>query len=126
MERNKRYRGDRHMSVPIGLFIGMGVVLFTLVAVSFLSTGIRAIFASMIAVIFAYVLSKISINRSLVQNIGGFDTNGSVVQASTSIEVPALSYLFVFVGLFMVVILVIHIMKEIKFRKSQDIVEIDI
>ena len=95
-------------------------------AVSFLSTGIRAIFASMIAVIFAYVLSKISINRSLVQNIGGFDTNGSVVQASTSIEVPALSYLFVFVGLFMVVILVIHIMKEIKFRKSQDIVEIDI
>ena len=114
------------MSVPVGLFIGLGIALFTLIAISFFSSGLRGIFSSMLAIILAFVLSKISINSTLVQNIGGFDTNGSVVQATTTLEIPALSYLFLFVGLFMVVVLAIHVMREIRFRESRDIVELDI
>lgn len=113
------------MSVPIGLFVGMGVVLFILVAISLYATGIKSIFTSILSIMFAYMLSKMSINRTLTQNISEFDGNGSIVQGTTIVEVPALSYLFIFIGLYMVVVLAVQVLREIKFRESQNTIELD-
>ena len=74
----------------------------------------------------AFINSKIVVNGSLVQNIGGIDGSGNIIQGVTPIEIPALSYIFMFMGLFMVVVLAIQVLREIKFRDSQDIIELDL
>ena len=75
---------------------------------------------------FSFIMSKIAVNGSLVQNIGGISSTGTVVQGVTRIEIPALSYILIFVGIFMTVILAVQVLREIKFRESQDTIELDL
>ena len=112
--------------VPLSIFMFMGILLFVFAGASFYFTGVFSIFTSLLSVMFAFIMSKITVNGTLIQNIGGFDSTGTVVQAVTIIEMPALSYILLFIGLFMVVILIIQVMREIKFRESQDIIELDL
>jgi len=112
--------------IPLNLFMFMGLLLFVFAGASFYFTGLFSIFTSMLSVMFAFILSKIAINGTLIQNIGGFDSAGTVVQGVTTIEIPTLSYILMFIGLIMIVILAIQVMREIEFRKSRDVIELDI
>ncbi|MCK5138277.1 MAG: right-handed parallel beta-helix repeat-containing protein [Thermodesulfovibrionia bacterium] len=112
--------------VPVSLYIFMGVLLFVFCGASFILTGIPSIFTSILSIMFSFIMSKIAVNGSLVQNIGGISSTGTVVQGVTIIEIPALSYILIFVGLFMVVILAIQVLREIKFRESRDTIELDL
>ena len=112
--------------IPIEMFIFLFAVMIILIFIAVKTTGISSIFTSMLSIMLAFVNSKIPINDTLVQNIGGIDSTGAVVQATTIIEIPALSYICIFIGLFCVVVLTIQVMREIKFRESQDIIELDL
>jgi len=112
--------------VPVSIFIFMGVLLFVFCGASFILTGITSIFTSTLSIMFAFIMSKIAINGSLVQNVGGVSSSGVVVQGVTRIEIPALSYILIFVGLVMVVILAVQVLREIKFRESQNTIELDL
>ncbi|NOR84557.1 DUF2341 domain-containing protein [archaeon] len=112
--------------VPVSLYIFMGVLLFVFCGASFILAGIPSIFTSILSIMFSFIMSKIAVNGSLVQNIGGISSTGTVIQGVTRIEIPALSYILIFVGIFMTVILVIQVLREIKFRESQDIIELDL
>ena len=112
--------------IPIEMFIFLFAAMIILIFIAVKTTGILSIFTSMLSIMLAFVNSKIPINGTLVQNIGGIDSTGTVVQATTTIEIPALSYICIFVGLFCVVVLTIQVMREIKFRESQDIIELDL
>lgn len=112
--------------VPVDIFIGMGVFLFVLAGASFYFTGIFAIFTSMLSVMVAFIMSKVAVNGTLIENIGGIDSSGNIIQGFTIIEMPALSYILCFVGLFMVVILAAQVFREIKFRESRNTIELDI
>ena len=114
------------MAVPISIFIFMGVILLISIFVAFKSTGIPSIFSSLIGIMLSYIMSKIVINGTLVQNIGGVDGSGNIVQGTTIIQIESLSYILLFVGVFMVVILAIQVLREIKFRESQDTIELDL
>lgn len=111
--------------VPIGLFIFLCAVIVVLVFVSVRFTGISAIFSSMLCIMLTFILSNVSVNGTLQDNIGGIDSTGTVVQATTIIQIPAMSYIFLFIGVFMLVVFVVHVLSEIEFRKSQDIIELD-
>lgn len=113
-------------NMPLSIFMALGALLFIVCAASFYLVGIPAIFTSMLSIMIAFIMSQTAINGTLVQNVGGISSSGAIVQAVTIIQVPALAYILAFVGLFMVVILVIHVMREIKWRETKDIVEIDI
>lgn len=115
-----------HTLVPINIFIVMGILLFVLVGTSFYFTGISAIFTSILSMMFAFIMSKIAVNGTLIENIGGIDSAGNVIQGFTTIEYPALSYILIFIGLFMVVILAIQVLREIKFRESQNKIELEL
>lgn len=112
--------------VPVSLYIFMGVLLFVFCGASFILTGIPSIFTSILSIMFSFIMSKIAVNGSLVQNIGGISSTGTVVQGVTRIEIPALSYILIFVGIFMTVILAVQVLREIKFRESQDTIELDL
>ena len=112
--------------VPVSVYIFMGVLLFVFCGASFILTGIPSIFTSILSIMFSFIMSKIAVNGSLVQNIGGISSTGAVVQGVTRIEIPALSYILIFVGLFMVVILAVQVLREIKFRESKDTIELDL
>jgi len=112
--------------VPVSIFIFMGVLLFVFCGASFILTGIPSIFTSILSVMFSFIMSKIAVNGSLIQNVGGISSTGEVVQGVTTIEIPALSYILIFVGLFMTVILIVQVLREIKFRNSQDTIELDL
>ena len=112
--------------VPVSVYSFMGVLLFVFCGASFMLTGISSIFTSVISIMFSFIMSKIAVNGSLVQNIGGVSSTGTVVQGVTRIEFPALSYILIFVGLFMIVILAVQVMREIKFRESRDVIELDL
>lgn len=112
--------------IPIELFIFLFAVMIILVFISVKTVGVSSIFTSVLAIMLAFINSKIPINGTLVQNIGGIDSTGAVVQATTTIEIPALSYICIFIGLFMVVVLAIQIFREIKFRESQCVIELDL
>jgi len=112
--------------IPIGLFICIVSVMVILVFVGLKTTGIISIFSSLLSIMLAFINSKIVVNGSLIQNIGGIDGSNNIVQGVTPIEIPALSYIFIFTGLFMVVILAVQVLREVEFRKSKDIVELDI
>ena len=104
----------------------MGVILLISIFMAVKGTGIPSIFSSLISIMLAYIMSKIVINGTLIQNIGGVDGSGNIVQGTTVIQIESLSYILLFVGLFMVVILAVQVLREIKFRESQDIIELDI
>lgn len=112
--------------IPIGLFICLVSVMVILVFVGLKTTGIISIFSSILSIMLAFINSKIVVNGTLVQNIGGIDGSGNIIQGVTPIEIPALSYIFMFMGLFMVVVLAVQVMREIKFRESQDVIELDL
>lgn len=112
--------------VPVELYIFLCAVMMVLVFVSFKNTGIGAIFTSMLCIMLAFILSKVSVNGTLQDNIGGIDGTGLVVQGTTVIEIPAMSYIFLFIGVFMLVVFVVHVLSEIEFRKSQDVIELDL
>jgi len=112
--------------IPIELFIFLVAVMVVLLFFAFKTTGIPSILSSIICIMLTFINSKIVINETLVQNIGGIDSSGNIVQGTTIIQIPALSYIFMFVGLFMVVVLAIQVMREIKFRESRDTIELDI
>ena len=112
--------------ITIGLFICLVAVMVLLMFIGLKNTSIVSIFASLICIMLAFINSKIVINSTLVQNIGGFDSAGTIVQGTTTINIPALSYLFMFIGLFMVVVLAVQVLSEIKFRESQNTIELDL
>ena len=112
--------------VTIGLFIYLVTAMALLVFVSLKAKGIVSIFTSLICIMLAFINSKIIINGTLIQNIGGVDGSGNIVQGTTIIQIESLSYILLFVGMFMVVILAIQVLREIKFRESQDTIELDI
>lgn len=112
--------------ITIGLFICLVSVMVVLMFVGLKTKGIISIFTSLLSIMLAFVNSKSVINGTLVQNIGGIDGSGNIIQGVTPIEIPALSYIFMFMGLFMVVVLAVQVLREIKFRDSQDIIELDL
>ena len=110
---------------PIGFFTVLCAVMLVLVFVSLKDTGISAIFTSMLGMMPAFILSKVSVNGTLQDNIGGIDGTGAVVQGTTIIQIPSVSYICLFIGVFMLVVFCVHVLSEIKFRKSQDVIELD-
>lgn len=112
--------------IPIGLFICLVSVMIILMFAGLKTTGIISIFSSLLSTMLAFINSKIVVNGTLVQNIGGIDGSDNIIQGVTPIEIPALSYIFMFIGLFMVVILIIQVMREIEFWKSKDTIELDL
>lgn len=112
--------------VPIELYITVFAVMVVLVFISLKATGISAIFTSMLSVMLAFVLAAVSVNGTLQDNVGGLDGAGNIIQGVTVIEIPALSYICVFIGVFMLVVFISHVLNEIKWRNSQDTIELDI
>lgn len=112
--------------IPIELFIFLCAVIVVLVFVSVRTAGISAIFTSMLGMMLAFILSTVSVNGTLQDNIGGIDSTGTIVQATTIIQIPSLSYIFLFIGVFMLVVFCVHVLSKIEFRKSQDVIELDL
>jgi len=106
--------------IPLSIFMGIGGVILVLFVSSLIYVGIPAIFTSFLGMMLAFINSQISVNGQLVQNVGGFDGSGNVIQGTTVIEVPALSYLFIFMGLIMAGITIYHIIKEFKYKKESE------
>lgn len=111
---------------PIELFIFLCAIMLVLVFMSLKNTGINAVFTSILSMMLAFILSKAAVNGTLQDNIGGIDSTGTIVQATTIIQIPSISYICLFVGVFMLVVFVVHVLGEIEFRKSQDIIELDL
>lgn len=111
---------------PIELFIFLCVVMVISLFVSVKDTGIIAIFTAMFGMMLAFILSQVSVNGTLQENIGGIDSTGTIVQGTTIIQIPSVSYICLFIGVFMLVVFCVNVLSEIKFRRSQDIIELDL
>lgn len=89
------------MYVPIPLFFGLCLVLLALMLLSFRLNGMSAIITSLLSTFLSFYNSKIIVNGQLIHNLGGIDDGGAVIQGVTVIQIPALSYIFIFIGLVM-------------------------
>lgn len=111
--------------VPISIFAGLcGVMLMSLGGAIYL-TGPVGIVTSLLGMVLAFLNSKIVINGTLIQNIGGIDNAGNVVQGVTVIQIPALSYLFTFIGIIMLGLTVYLVYREIKYKKTSGYQEVE-
>lgn len=111
--------------VPLPIYMGIGGVILVLFMSSLMYVGIPAIFTSFLGTMLAFINSQISVNGQLIQNIGGIDSTGNIVQGTTVIEVPALCYLFLFIGLVMAALTIYHVAKEIQYKKESEYTEVD-
>ena len=111
--------------VPIPLFFGLCLVLLILMLLSFVISGIPGIITSFISTFLSFYNSQIIINGQVIQNIGGIDDSGAVVQGVTVIQIPALTYVFLFIGLVMAATTIYHIYLEFQFNKKSGDVELD-
>jgi len=102
--------------VPISLFLGLCIALIGTIVTAAATTGPTGILASMFGIMLAYINSKIVINGTLIQNIGGIDSVGNVVQGFSVIQVPALSYLFLFIAIIMTLVFILHLKNEILYQ----------
>ena len=123
------------MYVPTSLFFGLCLVLLVLVITSFknidknskdfiIKNRIPMIISSLLATFLSFYLAQVVINEQLIENIGGIASDGTVTQGVTIIQVPALSYIFTFIGLATTALTIYHVWSAIQ-ENNNKIVEID-
>jgi len=113
------------MYVPLSLFFGLCIVLLVLMLLSFILSGIPGIITSFISTFLSFYNSQIIINGQVIQNIGGIDDSGAIIQGVTVIQVPALTYVFVFVGVVMAALTIYYIYDEVQYKKESGDIELD-
>lgn len=111
--------------VPLPLFFGLCLVLLVLMLLSFKLNGISGIITALLATFLSFYNSQIIINGQVIQNIGGIDDSGAIIQGVTVIQVPALTYVFMFIGLVMAALTIYHVYLEFQFKKKSGDVELD-
>ena len=111
--------------VPLSIFMGMGAMVVLLFGSALVFTGIPAVFTSFLGFGVAALNSFIAVNGQLIQNIGGIDNSGNVVQGFTVLHIPMLSYLFIFVALIMGGLTIYHIAREIEYNKAGQYEEVE-
>jgi hypothetical protein len=92
---------------------------------SFKISGISGIITALLATFLSFYNSQIIINGQVIQNIGGIDDSGAIIQGVTTIHIPALTYVFLFIGLVMAATTIYHIYLEFQFNKKNGDVELD-
>lgn len=111
--------------VPLPLFFGLCLVLIILMLLSFKLNRISGIITALLATFLSFYNSQIIINGQVIQNIGGIDDSGAIIQGVTAIHIPALTYVFLFIGLVMAATTIYHIYLEFQFNKKSGDVELD-
>ncbi|HUX55911.1 MAG TPA: hypothetical protein VMV77_02980 [Bacteroidales bacterium] len=109
------------MNIPLEMFILGAFVIGLFSIAAFRTAGGVGIVSALGAFALSFLCAKIIINGTLVQNIGGIDEAGNIVQGVTVIQVPALSYVFLFVAVVMVIQFINQVISEIRFQVSPDI-----
>jgi len=111
--------------VPLPLFFGLCLILLILMLASFKISGIPGIITSFISTFLSFYNSQIIVNGQVIKNIGGIDDSGAIIQGVTVIQVPALTYIFMFTGLVMAALTIYHIYDEVQYKKESGDVELD-
>lgn len=123
------------MYVPTSLFLGLCIVLLFLLFFSFKPINIKSndflidnklpnIISSLLAMFLSLYLAQVVINHQLIENIGGIASDGTVIQGITIIYIPALSYVFTFIGLSMLAMTIYHSWAAVQ-SKNNKLIEID-
>lgn len=113
------------MYVPVPLFFGLCLVLLILMLVSFKMPGIPGIITSFISTFLSFYNSQIIINGQVITNLGGIDDSGTVIQGVTIIQIPALTYVFVFIGLVMAALTIYKVYADIQLKRRSGDVELE-
>lgn len=111
--------------VPLSIFMGIGAAVLILLGASLHLYGIPAIFTAFTGMMLSLINSQIAVNGQLKQNIGGIDGAGNVVAGTTTLEIPMLSYMFLFVGIIMLGITIYLISKELKYIKDSKMIDVE-
>lgn len=107
-------------NTPLYLFIFVLIVMFMFMFVSFRDGGLSSIYAG-IASLFAFLLSKVSINGSLVSTFGWVSSENVMVFGTQSYYNSAQSYVLQFIAIVMAIVMLINIIEYIKLNILKDL-----
>ena len=107
--------------IPPELFIFLVLFLIACLAITVSRIHIFNIAAGFIGLIFAYSLSKISINGLFVMQYGDITSTDVVITSSESIYNLPQSYIFSFIGIVILMITVMNIVDVIRDYIEPDI-----
>lgn len=107
-------------NIPLYLFIFVLIVMVVFVIISFRDGGLSALYAG-IASLLAFVLSKVSINGSLISKYGWISSTDILVFGTQSYYNSAQSYILLFIAIVMAIVMLINIIEYIKLNVIKDL-----
>lgn len=107
-------------NMPLYLFIFVLIVMFAFVVVSFREGGLSALYGG-IASLLAFILSKVSINGSLIKTFGWVSSENIMVFGTQSYYNSAQSYILQFIAIVMAIVMLINIIEYIKLNILKDL-----
>lgn len=110
------------MYVPIPVFFGLITILIIFLIFAFRSSGTTSIILALLSTFISLYLSQLVVNGQLIENIGGFNRDtGEIVQGVTVIQIPALSYAFIFIALVTGGLMIYNIGLELQSKNNNEI-----
>ena len=93
--------------MPISIFILLLVLMFCLIIYMYYAENhISRIFTTLIAAWLAFMLSQMIVSGNVVQMVSALDSTDAWVHDTIPIQIPALSYLLLFIAVILSIFLV--------------------